>query len=116
MKPEEIEANRREVREILEKWRDDECLYPKKVCEWCSQYCVNEEEAYKCLYERLSSLGVVLADPKGELPENPYPEGRQTEDNGCLAPIWLPNIRHQAVEEYKKSLAGYHPTYELEGK
>ena len=53
-----------EIREILDKWADDQCLYleQQKSCESRSDvgYCSDGVGAYRCLMERLNSKGVVM--------------------------------------------------------
>ena len=50
-----------EIREAIDAYTDDDCLYPDKECEFCrGEYCVSDEDSYKCLMKRLDELGVVI--------------------------------------------------------
>lgn len=73
------------IREVIDTYTDDVCLYPNMDCEWrgdaCSsfEYCADGEGAYNCLMKRLGELGVVLKAER-ELPNNPYPKSIFTMD------------------------------------
>ena len=53
-----------EIREVIDKYVDDDCLYPKATCVHRShkmpEYCTDNDGAYKCLMERLTELDVVI--------------------------------------------------------
>ena len=60
-----VQTKQEEIREVIDAYTDDACLYPKKDCEHhCfginSEYCVHDDGSYKCLMERLGELGVVI--------------------------------------------------------
>ena len=60
MKQEEIRAV---IKEVINAYTDDVCLYPGKNCEFHKgRYCVEDEGAYKCLMKRLGEFGVVIKD------------------------------------------------------
>lgn len=59
---------REKIKEVIDAYTDDRCLYPDKDCEsrGLYNYCRFSEEAYKCLMQRLDVLGVVIkADKAG---------------------------------------------------
>ena len=54
-----------EIREAIDTYTDDACLYPRKVCffrktTFGGNYCTSGEDAYRCLMRRLGELGVVI--------------------------------------------------------
>ena len=54
-----------EIREVLNAWRDDRCLYlsEDKPClqnALGNGYCSSDKVSYQCLTKRLSDLGVVI--------------------------------------------------------
>ena len=54
-----------EIREIIDAYTDDTCLYPDKTCELRGSdivggYCVSDDGSYNCLMERLDKIGVVI--------------------------------------------------------
>ncbi len=52
---------REEIREVIDHYADDGCLYPNKTCEFFKgSWCVSGDEAYKCLMKRLDGIGVVI--------------------------------------------------------
>ena len=52
---------RNEIREAIDTYTDDECLFPDRSCNALgSGYCSSTEEAYQCLMERLTQIGVVI--------------------------------------------------------
>lgn len=54
-------AKQEEIREVIDLYTDDECLYPSRVCpSFKGNYCDSDDNAYKCLMKRLDELGVVL--------------------------------------------------------
>ena len=58
-------------RSILDRYADDDCLFPGKVCEFFrNSYCGNSDGAYKCLLQKLSELGIVRK-VEGPLPLPP---------------------------------------------
>lgn len=59
-----------EIREVIDTYTDDVCLYPDKDCEFYTEfwYCISSDAAYGCLMKRLDELGVVLK-VEGELPD-----------------------------------------------
>ena len=59
--------------------------------------------------EEFTSLGVVLADPKGELPKNPIKTVSYCTNEYLVG-------QKSGYDQCLKSLAGYRQTYELEGK
>ena len=61
----------KEIREVIDLYTEDRCLYPDRECSHRAStvlYCSNSDCAYRCLIERLDSVGVVLK-VEGELPE-----------------------------------------------
>ena len=64
-------TKREEIREVIDIYTDDDCLYPNTTCEWHKGgYCVSGDGSYKCLMKRLDELGVVIKVER-ELPEKP---------------------------------------------
>lgn len=62
-----------EIREVIEAYTDDDCLYSKEVCAFRrGEYCISEEGAYKCLMKRLDELGVVIKGSKHVEADNLY--------------------------------------------
>ena len=58
-----------EIKEVIDAYTDDECLYPDKDCECRNRgYCVSTDDAYKCLMKRLDEIGLVLKVDR-ELPD-----------------------------------------------
>ena len=54
-----------EIREAIDTYTDDTCLYPNKLCQSRGTgryrgYCSSQENAYRCLMLRLDELGVVI--------------------------------------------------------
>jgi len=66
------------LRGVIDKYAEDDCLYPDKVCEQRhDSYCIDSDGAYKCLLEKISELGLVRK-VEGELPKYWYdPNGGQ---------------------------------------
>ncbi len=64
-----------EIREVIDEYTDDVCLYKSRDCGHHSQprfeYCLSTEGAYKCLMQRLGELGVAIIDKERELPDTP---------------------------------------------
>ena len=80
------EATREEIREVIDAYTDDECLYQDNPCEFLGKvlgggYCNSAEGSYICLMKRLDELGVVIKI-EGELPENPYEPPLDTTQEG----------------------------------
>lgn len=85
---------REEIREIIDAYTDDACLYPDKNCEnhgkaKADPYCVSADGSYNCLMKRLSELGCAII-VEGELPPSPYHyyskhdrTNRETEESFC---------------------------------
>ena len=68
-------SKQEEIREVIDTYVDDGCLYPDRSCKHLSHpkvggYCPSQEDAYKCLMERLGKIGVVIK-VEGELPRLP---------------------------------------------
>ena len=57
-----VMTKQEEIREAIDIYTDGECLYPNKDCLSRSglDYCRFVEDAYKCLMERLTKIGVVI--------------------------------------------------------
>ncbi len=55
-------SKQEEIREVIDDYTDDRCLYPDRSCESRSDvgYCSDGEGAYRCLMERLNSKGVMI--------------------------------------------------------
>ncbi len=52
---------REEIREIIDTYTDDGCLYFENDCGFRNdKYCVSDEASYQCLMKRLDELGVVI--------------------------------------------------------
>ncbi len=65
-------TKREEIRDGIDLYTDDRCLYPEKTCiSFKENYCIEEEGAYKCLMKRLDGLGVVIKVDR-ELPPFAY--------------------------------------------
>ncbi len=66
-------SNQKKIREVIDLYQDDVCLYTNKVCEARGQsnYCRFGDDAYKCLMERLTELGVVIKVNR-EMPDSGY--------------------------------------------
>jgi len=63
---------REDIREVIDIYTDDGCLFPDRSCNALGGgYCSSDGEAYKCLIEKLSKMGVVIKVDK-EFPRNPY--------------------------------------------
>ena len=61
-------TKREEIREVIDAHVDDRCHFPDRSCNALgSGYCSSDDEAYKCLMERLTEIGVVIK-VEGELP------------------------------------------------
>jgi len=55
------EDKRALIREVIDAYTDDRCLFPDRVCNALgSGYCSSGEEAYNCLMEKLTELGLVI--------------------------------------------------------
>jgi hypothetical protein len=64
-----------EIREVIDTYTDDGCLFPDRSCNALgSGYCSSDEEAYKCLMQRLDKIGVVIKVDR-ELPKCECCEG-----------------------------------------
>ena len=73
----EVMTKQEVIREAIDIYTDDGCLYPDRSCNALgSGYCSSMEESYKCLMERLTKIGVVI---KVEM-ELPMPSCSGTED------------------------------------
>ena len=56
-----IAEKRKQIREVIDTYTDDGCLFPDRSCSALgSGYCSSSEESYKCLMQRLSDLGCVI--------------------------------------------------------
>ncbi|KKM24121.1 hypothetical protein LCGC14_1608270 [marine sediment metagenome] len=72
----EVKTKQQEIREVIDHYTDDRCLFPDRVCNALGAgYCSSQEEAYKCLLQRLDSQGVVLKVVPNEkwCPQHGYP-------------------------------------------
>ena len=54
-----------EIREVIDAYTDDVCLYQDSPCEFQGKsglevYCSSAEGSYMCLMKRLSEIGVVI--------------------------------------------------------
>jgi len=85
-------ATREEIREVIDTYIDDGCLYPNKACVWCSKegYCASGNDAYTCLMKRLTDLGVVIKVDR-ELPE-------LLESEFCVEPYSLNPYSYDAAQ------------------
>ena len=62
----DINKKRKEIREVIDLYADDGCMYIDKVCAaYRGDYCVSDEGSYKCLMLRLGELGCVLRADTG---------------------------------------------------
>ncbi len=78
-----------EIRELIDLYTDDECLYPNKDCEsrGLFNYCRLGNDAYKCLMKRLGEKGVVLkvAAPLPDISyHSAYPENEEAYQQAIL--------------------------------
>ena len=57
-----VPTRQEEIREVIDKYTDDGCLYPEKACVRCSKegYCASDNDSYTCLMKRLDELDVVI--------------------------------------------------------
>ena len=63
-------TKQKEIREVIDVYTDDGCLFIDRVCDnLAGGYCLSDEEAYRCLMERLTEIGVVIK-VAGELPDH----------------------------------------------
>ena len=60
---------REQIREVVDRYTDDSCLYKDKECEsrGVNGWCVSTDASYLCLMKRLGELGVVLKVEKAEV-------------------------------------------------
>ncbi|KKN23685.1 hypothetical protein LCGC14_0902440 [marine sediment metagenome] len=67
-------TKQQEIREGIDEYVDDDCLYPKTGCVHMPskdfEYCNDRDGAYKCLTKRLTEIGVVIKVDR-ELPLMP---------------------------------------------
>lgn len=56
-----------EIREVIDLYTDDRCLYPSKECKCHSGvggvgegYCLSDDDSYTCLMKRFTELGLVI--------------------------------------------------------
>jgi hypothetical protein len=111
MTPEELEAKRQEVREATAKCLYEvygHALYGLDILPW-DKLELHEQLTWlvdaDVLSKVQSSLGVVLADPKGELPEVGSPDPKDPWSCGFI----------MGQQRYAQKIheAGYRQTYEL---
>lgn len=94
-------ATREEIKEAIDTYTDDSCLYPDKSCEFCADgYCVSTEQAYKCLMKRFGEIGVVLKVDR-ELPKNPF---GQTDDADSAWHQFVLSIQEDMLKWHNDSL------------
>ncbi len=66
-------TKQQEIREGIDEYVDEDCLYPKTGCVHMPskdfEYCNDRDGAYKCLTKRLTEIGVVIKVDR-ELPAN----------------------------------------------
>lgn len=85
------------IREVIDTYTDDGCLYPDKDCVLRQdRYCLSDEDAYKCLMRCLGELGVVIKVDR--------PIIRKTGIQDLVVPIEI-KIMNELEKAYKK--AGY---------
>lgn len=65
-------TKQQEIREVIDLYTDDECLYPDKDCKFRDRWCIEGEDAYKCLMKRLGELGVVIQAGSVKLSKGNY--------------------------------------------
>lgn len=102
---EKVMTKQEEIRDVLDKWADDQCLFDERVCTYLGNgdYCSSTEDAYKCLMERLDKIGVVLK-VEGELPAH-LMEGQIAYAKETYKDI-LRKAGYEAVEPLKKENGG----------
>ena len=105
---------REEIREIIDAYTDDACLYPDKNCEnhgkaKADPYCVSADGSYNCLMKRLSELGCAII-VEGELPEIVFPM-----HIGSDSPIGLITREWHKKTQQDMLKAGYQKTIPLIG-
>ena len=77
-----------EIREVIDAYTDDTCLYPTDKCDFRSRdCCCDYERAYKCLMKRLNKLGVVLKVDR-ELPKVVLGCCVSADDKLYISAIW----------------------------
>lgn len=86
-------ATREEIREVIDAYTDDVCLYQDNPCEFQSGpikeiFCCDTEGSYRCLMKRLDGLGVVVKVDRE-----------------------LPIYYHNSLETIRKSVIEYHDEF-----
>ena len=88
-------ATREVIREVIDLYTDDGCLFPDKTCVWHSrEYCTSDNDSYACLMQRLDKLGVVIKVENQTIQVQMLADGK---NSGLTVPYHLENLGKNIV-------------------